>query len=94
MSEGKRIDTLPVRTLAAPTDRVMVYYNAANSFTAQTATITVANLLGNSGGFPLYPDPANSTSIMVQAGTLFFSNSHGYYAVADNKLKRFLLSDF
>ena len=90
MGEGKRIDTLPVRTLPASTDRVMVYYNAANSLTAQTATIEVGHLVRN---LP-QPDPANSTSIMVLAGTLFFSNSYGYYAVANNKLKRFLLSDF
>lgn len=87
---GKRINTLPIRTSPASTDRVMVYYNAANSFIAQTATIEVGNLMKN---LPQL-DPANSTSIMVQAGTLFFSNNYGYYAVANNTLKRFLLSDF
>ena len=87
---GKRIDTLPVRNSIASSDRVMVYYNAANSFTAQTATVTVGTLLGHVS----MADPANSTSIMVQAGALFFSNNYGYYAVANNVLKRFALSDF
>lgn len=77
-------------------DRVIFLWNydaavaANNPQLAQTSLISISNLLN----FPTQTDPANSTSLTITQGSLFFSNTFGYYAVANNVTKRFALSSF
>jgi hypothetical protein len=91
VDQGKPISELPIKTKATvATDRVVFIYNAANTAAQYAATMTLQDLLL----VPKQADPANGTSIMVKAGSLFCSNNYLYYAVADDKLKRVALSDF
>ena len=91
VDQGKPISELPIKTKPnVATDRVLFIYNAANTAAQYAATMTMQDLLL----VPKQDDPANSTSIMVKAGTLFCSNSYLYFAIADDKLKRIALSDF
>lgn len=90
-------------------DRIVFVYgvdtaNGANSV-AQTSTISVQNLLANSPNLQIVvanlqvsseqSDPANSTALpSIQQGTMFFSNTFGYIAVANGVLKRWAISTF
>ncbi|HYT43262.1 MAG TPA: hypothetical protein VEP90_13070 [Methylomirabilota bacterium] len=90
MANAKTTLALPQVNAVAGSDRVLIIYNAANTAIAQTASITVNN-------YDLYQvqsDPANSTSMVVPAGTLFFSANFLYFADANNHVKRVALSSF
>lgn len=78
-------------------------YDAAvagsNAQLAQTSIQSITNLFANTPSLtlklgPNQVDPANSSALTVAQGTLFFSNTFGYYAVANNTTKRFALSSF
>jgi hypothetical protein len=100
----KKTSELPVKTSANTSDKILFVYNAANSVTAQTAIITLANLLANTPNLQIraanlgftntISDPANSTALNVGAGTLLFSDAYLYFATGNNVLKRVALSDF
>ncbi len=90
MANAKTTLALPQVNAVAGSDRLVVVYNAANTATAQTATITVNNY----ELFQVQTDPANSTSMVVPQGTLFFSNNYLYFADANNHVKRVALSSF
>lgn len=88
-------------------DRLVLVYGADTANTsnsvAQTATITVQNLFGNTQGLTVIAanlqvstqqsDPTHSNSLpTIQQGTMFFSNTFGYVAVANGVLARFNIS--
>lgn len=90
-------------------DRIMFIYAAEQANTvnsvAQTATITIQNFFAGDPAVPILvsnltfsnisqTDPANSVAITVKQGTLFFSNSFGYIAIANNYLVRWPLNSF
>ena len=87
---AKTTNSLPVVNSVASSDRLLVVYNAANSSTAQTATITVQNYELKT----LISDPANSSSLVVTQGTVLYSGNFIYVADAPNHLRRVALSSF
>ena len=90
IDKPRRTVDLPIKTgVSAPSDRLVFIYSATSNTSAQTATIAVSDLYSN-----LITDPANSNTTVIAKGTLLFSNSFGYFAVANNVLKRFPLSSF
>lgn len=103
-TEAKRVIDLTTKTYLSSTDKILVVFNAANSTSAQTALVTANNLFANSNmtlksnNFMLMDhrasDPANSTALTVANGTLFYTNSYMYVAIANNVLRRVALSDF
>lgn len=102
--QGKRTDALPDKTgLVSANDRVVVLYGA-NSSVAQTALIPLRNLLANTANLQVVAanlvlsdirsNPANSTALTIAQGTLFFSSTFGYFAIANNTLVRWAVSSF
>jgi len=88
---GKTVLELPVRSALANTDRLIVVYNASNNSIAQTATITVTNIKKIYGPIA---DPAGSGELIVEQGTMLFSNGFLYVATANNVVKKLTLSSF
>lgn len=103
-NQGKSIANLNViGAISAPTDKLVLLFNAANSSIAQTVLIAVKDLFANSNVSiscsnlvmkDIRSPVLSSTELTVPQGTLFFSNSYGYFATANNYLKRFALEDF
>lgn len=101
---AKKVNELPVKTSANTSDQMIFIYNAANATLAQTAIITLSNLMANTPNLQIrasnvgftntISDPANSTATTVLAGTVLFSNAFVYFAIANNILKRAALSTF
>jgi hypothetical protein len=89
MVNAKTTLSLPVVQSTANTDRVLLV-SQANNANAQTATITVGNFFL----MPPQPDPANSSSLVIQAGSFFFSQNFVYFADSNNHTKRIALSNF
>ena len=96
MSEtSKSILELPTKTFLAGSDKILVIANAASSNGGNVATITVTNFFGNSSSFTVgQSNPANSTSWSGPSGTIFFSDTFGYVAIANNTLRRFAIASF
>lgn len=105
VDQGKRVPDLTNKGSLADSNDVLVFvYSTSNTSQSQTALISAKNLFGNTANLQIVAanlvmsdirsDPANSSVLSVPAGTLFFSNSFGYFAVANNLLKRFAISSF
>lgn len=71
--------------------------NTANSV-AQTSIISVNNFAASFAQYLEVPtqqaDPANATALTINQGLIFFSNTFGYVAIANNVLRRFAISSF
>lgn len=81
---------LPTKSTVLSTDKVMIISGAASANGGNLALIAINNLVGNSQFVPVgHSDPANSSAWTGPAGTLFFSNTYGYVAIANNVLARF-----
>lgn len=102
--QGKRTDQLPVKTSpVSTTDEIVILYGAGTA-NAQTALIAISNLLSNTTALPVKSanliitdirnNPANSTALVIQQGTMFFSTTFGYFADANNHLLRWPISSF
>jgi hypothetical protein len=90
VDQGKNIDKLNIKTSPVDAnDRIVVIYSAANTTTAQTATIPISGIYSN-----VQANPANSAALVCKQGLLFFSNTHLYFADANNHLIRVALSAF
>jgi hypothetical protein len=96
-NQGKNTSQFSIKTSPYDSNDCLVFvygYDTANTVgsVAQTALIPI-----NSISFPsntTIPDPANSTALTIQQGTLFFSNTYGYIATSNNVVKRFAISSF
>lgn len=94
----------PQKTSANSSDVVVFVYAYGNTEAAQTALITIQNLLSNTANLAANvvtlqlqdqrADPPSSTSLTVPQGTIFFSNSFGYYATQNNYLVRWSVNLF
>ena len=109
VSAGRTTLQLPLKVSPFASNDALVFVygtstaNTANAV-AQTALISINNLLSNTANLVVAPttlivatqqaDPANSTALTVQQGTLFFSNTFGYIAIANNITRRFAISVF
>lgn len=95
-NDAKSVIDLPVVVSLASTDQVVCVANAAGSNGGNVSLITTKNLFGNSRSFPVQQaDPANATAnTLVVAGSVFFSNSFGYVAIANGVLRRWAISSF
>jgi hypothetical protein len=90
-SNAKQTAQLPVVNAVAQSDRLLVVYQASNSSTAQTCTISVQNYETKT----LISDPANSTAYgVVTQGTVLYSANFIYVCDSPNHLKRVALSSF
>ena len=63
---------------------VNTFFNIANSVTVSANTLVIRN----------FQSPANSTSMSVTQGTIFYDTNYMYIAVANNTLKRIALDSF
>ena len=90
---AKKISELTVLTSASGDDLLVIVDDPSG--TAVTKKITVSNLFGNSqANVVIYgATPANS-AITIKQGTLLYSNSYLYIAVANNVVKRLPLESF
>lgn len=90
---AKKISELTALTSASEDDLLVIVDNPSG--TAATKKITVGNLFGNSQANVVIHGvtPANST-ITIKQGTLLYSNSYLYIAVANNEIKRIPLESF
>jgi hypothetical protein len=93
--QGKRLLDYTVQANVAPTDQLVIVYNAASGngagSTAQTALISLTKLLGANSG---RADPAANNSLTIANGSIFITNNYLYVATANNYLKRVALSTF
>jgi hypothetical protein len=91
---AKKTSELATTNNAVATDRIIILKDPDG--TPSTRTISVSNLLGNSAANVVIRQvtPANSTSLTVKAGTLFFDNTYLYVATSNNNIKRVTLSTF
>lgn len=91
MAVEKRSTANLIQRFSANTaDRLVVLSDPSGNGIA-TATIAVGDLLSNSGGLTITitsNTPANSTALIVKAGTLIYDNTYLYVATANNVLKR------
>ena len=106
MAQSRSTLVLPLKNgVANSGDPLVFVYSYGNSTIAQTALITIDHLFSNTPNLHVVAanlemndfrptDPANSSILAVEQGTIFFTNSYGYYAVANNQLKRWPISDF
>lgn len=96
---------LPVKAGPLDTsDQIVFVYGISNPVVAQTAVMAISSLFANTANLKIVvanlnisdirADPANSTALTVPKGTLFFSNSFGYFAVSNNNLVRWALNTF
>ena len=90
---AKKISELTALTSASEDDLLVIVDDPSG--TAATKKITVGNLFGNSqANVVIYgATPANS-AITIKQGTLMYSNSYLYIAVANNVVKRLSLESF
>lgn len=104
-NQGKTTLQFPQKTAPYDANDVLVFvYGADTSNTsnavAQTATISIqnffsSNIVANSTIITTQQaDPANSHAWVGPQGSIFFSNSYGYVAIAANTLMRFTLNSF
>jgi len=91
---AKKTSELATTNNAVAIDRIIILKDPTG--TPSTRTISVSDLLGNSAANVVIRQvtPANSTSLTVKAGTLFFDNTYLYVATSNNNIKRVALSTF
>jgi len=93
--QSQTVLELPTKSSANSTDKILIISDAASANGGNVALILVSNLFGNSNAVPVGQDnPANSSSWTGPSGTVFFSNTYGYVAIANNTLRRFAIEDF
>lgn len=101
--EEKTTRSLPIKTSAQASDRVVFVSNAASA-NSNTATIAISDLLLNTSNAsanlvglrivsPL-GTPANSAALNVDSGVIWSDGTYLYYTTSNNHVKRVLGSDF
>ena len=103
VNQSKTTGQFPVKTsLFDQNDRLVFLYaidtaNTSNS-SAQTATIDVVHFFPCVANLIQIPvgqsDPANSSALTIQGGTMFASNNFLYIAIANNITRRVAISSF
>lgn len=95
-NDARSVIDLPVRTSLVGTDQIVCVSNAAGANGGNVSLISIQNLVGNSNFVKVgQADPANSTAnTTVTQGSVFFSNTFGYVAIANGVLRRFSISSF
>lgn len=88
-SDAKPVTQLPVVTSLQPNDQLVCISNTASANGGNVSLIPVSALFAFQQS-----DPSTSTSLTIPQGVLFFSNSFGYFSIANNVLKRFAISSF
>lgn len=104
MDQSRTTLNLPIKDSVANTNDRILFLYSPNSVYAQTASITLTNLLTNTPNLNIAVSNlilnisntaiSNSHSLTIPQGTLFFSNNYGYIATSNNLVKRFSLTEF
>lgn len=95
MEDAKPVTQLPVKTGLVATDEIVCISNAASNVGGNVSIISLLSLFSNSSLYPVQQsDPANANAMTIVSGTMFFSNSFGYIAIANNQLRRWAISIF
>ncbi len=109
-AESVKTSGLPRVNAAYGSDRLVLLSFANGSGAGDTSTVPVSGFLGNvqanvfvGNTYSMSANtlivrnrqtPANSTSMVVSQGTVFWDSSFIYVATSNNHVKRAVLSDF
>lgn len=102
--QSKTTIQLPIQNAVANTNDKIIFVYSANTNLAQTSLIAVSNLFGNTPNLQIkivnivianvVANVVTSNALVIPQGTLMFSANYGYFAIANNYVRRFFLSDF
>ena len=102
--QSKTTAQLPVKSAANSANDFVIFMFGSNTSAAQTALVSISNIFANTPNLTIRPanlqmniissSPANSASLTIAQGTLFFDTQFGYFVTSSNHIKRWTLSDF
>jgi hypothetical protein len=95
--QEKTTRSLPIKTGALPSDRVVFVANAASN-NSVTSSISISDMFANTANLSAnlvnlrvvssLGTPANSTSTNVAAGSMWTDGNYIYFATSNNFVKR------